>query len=583
MKKVKRPEPKNLAEMFFYSAENFSKNEAVKYKVGHHYHVLNYQELGREVVSLAGSLKKLNFRPGDTAIILSENRPEWVITDLALNCLGVINVPIHSVLSSDQIAGIIQETKPKAIFFSDHGIEEKLLEIAEDVATVDYLISYESIGGNKFTHLKYFKDLIDENKLDEAQINQIKKDAEKIDGGNIASIIYTSGTTGHLKGVKLSHQNFIQDMIGVFANLDIYPTDRFFSILPLSHVFERTAGYYAAIYSGSSVGYCLDMANVGEEIKERRPTIVIAVPRLFEKIHEKIMAKAKASAIKALIFKLAFGYKPQNKNEIYEKIFDKLVFSKIRESFGGDIRFFVSGGAKLPEKLGKFFERAGLVVLEGYGLTETSPVIACNTLKHHRFGAVGKILPNAKVKIGPEEEILVKGPMVMQGYLREKDNAEAFTKDGWFRTGDLGFIDKDGYLVITGRKKDLIVLTTGKKIAPVPIEEALECSEYIEQAMVFGEGRKHIGAIIVPAFDKLFVKFDTTEKDKLFKNPDFHALMSTEIEAMTKNLASIEKIKKFTMIKIPFSVDNGDLTPTLKLRRKVILEKYFEEVEKVYF
>jgi long-chain acyl-CoA synthetase len=582
VKKNEMWKPVNLAELFYTSAERFANNEALKYKVGHHYEQLSYFELKKEVIKLALALQKLGFKKGDKVILFTENRPEWVIADLALVSLGAINVPVHSVLSPIQLEEIIKEIKPKALLFSDHELGAKLIDISETIATIPHLISFDKFESNGFGHLKYFKELVD------GIVPSMKDEAELIETSlgispqDTATVIYTSGTTGHFKGVRLTHENFIFDAMGVLNYVWVYPEDRFFSILPLSHVFERTVGYYIPLYSGASIGYSTDLANISQEIKDRQPTIVIAVPRLFEKIYEKILANVNKSLIKRMIFRYAFGLKKGGKNKRLENLCEKMVFSKVRAEFGGKIRFFVSGGAALPPKLGKFFDQVGLVILEGYGLTETSPVVSCNRLEDYCFGTVGPLLEEVQVKIDPTGEILVKGPNVSCGYVNKGDNKGSFTKDGWFRTGDYGFFDKKGFLVLTGRKKDLIVLSTGKKVSPPLIEEQLESSPYIEQAFVFGDARKHIAAILVPNHEKLTEKFGNSSSHWLVKDKKIREFLATETKNLLKNYASYEKIHKFIIQPELFSIENGELTPKFSLRRHVIYERNLEEIEKIY-
>jgi long-chain acyl-CoA synthetase len=571
--------PQNLGDMFLTSAELRADNEVLRYKKGHHYESLSYFELKSEVMALAQALITLGFKLGDRILLISENRPEWVITDLALQLIGGVTVPVHEVLSAAQLSGIIEEIKPKAIFFSEKVIEDKLLEIAKDIAKVEHLVSFARIEDTNFEKLVYFKTLINGTEVTESDLAAIVKRTLSVKPDDLASIIYTSGTTGHLKGVKLTHENFVQDVVGIIQNVPIFPTDKFFSVLPLSHVFERTAGYYLVIYAGGSIGYCLDLATLSAEIQEQKPTIVLAVPRLFEKIYEKVQAKANKSVAMKLIFKAAFATK---KSSPLYPLFDKLVFSKVKDNFGGNIRFFVSGGAALPIKIGQFFQKVDLTILEGYGLTETSPVIAVNSLKANKFGTVGIPLPNLKVKISDKDEVLVKGPTVMKGYLREEDNKEILTKDGWLRTGDLGFIDDRGFLTLTGRIKDLLVLTTGKKIAPVPIENALESSVYIEQAMVVGDGHKHIVALIVPNFGKLTELLGVSSRSKLLKMEEVMNLIGGEAVTKTANLSSIEHVIKFVLLAEPFSIESGELTPKLSLRRHIVLANNKIAIEKLY-
>lgn len=576
--------PRNIAELFYLSVDKYTENDALAYRVGHHYESLTYGQLRDEVTVLALALKKLGLKPGDKVILMSENRPEWVITDLALSSIGVIGAPLHNVLSAAQLSEVIAELSPKAMFFSGEETEEKMLDLSEQVAKIPFLISYEEKDIEEISgKLHYFKDLIDNHEATEGEKQEIVETSRNIDPDSVCTIIYTSGTTGHLKGVPLTHANLIANIEGCRGNIWSDESDKFFSILPLSHVFERTAGYYIPLYFGSSIGYSLDVAKAAAEIIERKPTIIVAVPRLFEKIYEKVLEKVNKNFFTKLVFRLSFGRRQTGKKDgILDKVYDKIVFSKIRDSFGGQIKFFVSGGAKLPEKLGKFFDTVGLTILEGYGLTETSPVIAVNELSAYKFGSVGHTLSNVKVKIGAGDEVLVKGPSVMKGYLREEDNKEAFTKDGWFKTGDMGFVDKNGFLTITGRIKDLIVLTTGKKIAPAPIEEALELSEYIEQACVLGDGYKHIVALIVPNFEALVVKFGISGKEKLLTDENVLEFLNSEIELATRNMASIEQVRKYLLLKDQFCIESGEMTPTLKLRRHIILARNKEEVDRLY-
>lgn len=575
--------PRNIAELFYLSVDKYADNSALAYRVGHHYESLTYKQLRDEVTVLALALKKLGIRAGDKAILMSENRPEWVITDLALTSIGAIGAPLHSVLSAAQLSDVIEELSPKAIFFSGEETEEKMLNLSEQIAKIPLLISYEKKEAEDTDKLHYFKELIDNHEATEEEKQAVVDASRDINPNTVCTIIYTSGTTGHLKGVQLTHANIIANLTGIRESIWSDENDRFFSILPLSHIFERTAGYYVPLYFGSSIGYSIDLSKVSQEIIERKPTIMVAVPRLFEKIYEKVLAKVNKSPFSKLIFRIAFGRRQTGKRgDFLDNIFDKIVFAKIRASFGGETKFFVSGGAKLSEKIGKFFDTVGLTILEGYGLTETSPVIAVNELTAYKFGTVGHVLSNINVKIGKGDEILVKGPSVMKGYLRDEDNKESFTKDGWFKTGDMGFVDKNGFLTITGRIKDLIVLTTGKKIAPVPIEEALELSAYIDQACVLGDGYKHIIGLIVPNFEVLKEKFNISSKDKILKSESVLELLDSEIKTATRNLASIEQVRKYILLKDQFTVESGEMTPTLKLRRHIILARNQEEIEKLY-
>jgi long-chain acyl-CoA synthetase len=581
-KKEEKRMPANLAEMFFASAEKNAGREALKYEPGHRYHTLSYGQLKKEVLLLAKALKSLGLKEADRAVIISENRPEWVISDLAMMSVGVASVPVHDVLSPAQIGRIIAETGPKVIFFSDHIIETKLSGIANIVSKVDHLVSFDEPVGQGLKPILYFKDLIGSLEIDETEIASLEASAKKLGSNTLASISYTSGTSGHLKGVMLTHDNFIQNIEGINGSIFARPEDRLCSILPLSHVFERTAGYYVPMCAGSSISYRANPSEIAKDMRERKPTVILAAPRFFEKVYENILANASSNPVKKCLFRAAFGYKPKTKNDNIEKLSEKMVFSKIKNIFGGKLRFFISGGAKLPENIGKFFERAGLVILEGYGLTETSPVIACNRLDKNKFGTVGTALNNLSVRISDSNEILVKGHSVTRGYLQKNDGENMFTEDGYFRTGDLGYVDKEGFLVVCGRSKDLVVLTTGNKVIPSIIEEALVRSPYIEQAMVIGEGKKHIGALIVPCVKALEHKLKARVKEGLLEDDRARQLIAAEALEMTKDLASTERVQKFILLKEPFSVKMGELTPKLSLCRRVILARYSVVIEEMY-
>jgi len=558
--------PQNISKMFLESVNRFGEDTALVYKENHHFDSLTYKELKNFIEIAASALKSKGIGQGDKVMIISENRPEWVMTDLSVTMLGAVTVPIHEVLSAHQIEDIISEIKPRAVFVSG---EDVLQKIQTDRSKF-FIVSFENLG-KKAT---YFKDMIDSHK----DRCVIEKEAEKIMPDDVASIIYTSGTTGNFKGVPLTHRNFMSNVVEVNGVVPTFPTDRLFSILPLSHVFERTIGYYIPLYCGASIGYSTDLKNISSELKDRKPTIVIAVPRLFEKIYEKVNDKANKNVFKKTIFSMA---QKVGKNSPLYSLFDKLVYSKIRDEFGGCVRFFVSGGAPLPTHLGEFFDKVTLTVLEGYGLTECSPVVTLNPLEKYKFGTVGKVLPGTEVEISQDGEIMVKGPGVTGGYLESKFNAESF-EGGWFKTGDLGSFDKEGFLTITGRKKDLMVLSTGKKVAPAHVEGVLELCPYVEQAMIFGEGKKHVGAFIVPNFEKLAEVFSGKTKKQLVNDAEAVAFMKEEIKKISEPLASYEKVYKFTLLLKPFSVEGGELTPTLKLRRHMIYEANREMAEALY-
>jgi len=565
--------PDNLADMFLTNAERFSDREALRYRVGHHYHTLTYGELRKEALALVKAMTELGIKKGDRIALISENRPEWVITDLASLFLGVVTVPIHEVLSATQMATILAEVEPKAIFYPGQRVGAKLLDMADIVAKVPQLICFEKTSDDG--RVLYFKGLIDEQDLTTEDEINLENNALHVDPDAVITIIYTSGTTGHFKGVELTSRNFITNVVGVLTDVTVSETDKFLSILPLSHVFERTVGYYVALYSGSMISYIEDPSKLSEVAQAEKPTIIIAVPRLYEKVYAAVMQKANANVAKSIIFKLAFaaGKRASKKSLVY-KLADKLVFQQVKGAFGGEIRFFVSGAASLPKNIGQFFETLDIPVLEGYGLTETSPIITTNTLKNRKYGTIGQKLPNLEVKTTKEGELLVKGPSVFKRYFHNSEKTkEAFTADGWFKTGDLVDIDENGFVKFRTRAKEIIVLSTGKNIGPAVIEERMQGIPLIDQAFVFGDERKHIGALIVP--DKDQAKGLTDEA--------LHEAIAAVLESdVNKHLATYEQIRKFVVIDHPFTVENGLVTPTLKIRRKEIEQKYSNEIEALY-
>lgn len=562
-----------LIDSILETVSRFPQKQALQYKADHHFASLTYEELYVFSQRLATYLKELGIKENDRILLLSENRPEWVIVDWASMILGAILVPVHSVLAPAQIAMIVEETEPAIIFVSDGKMLGKILEI-ETVRTSETLVGYFE------TDLAADDPLLDSGKVflvkekiyDEKYVPTLEPVKHK--PGRVVTIIYTSGTTGRFKGVELTNRNFIANISGVLKWVEITEKDKFLSILPLSHVFERTVGYLIPIVRGATVSYVLDPNQLAKIAEAEKPTIIIAVPRLYEKVYQAVKDKAEKSPLTKLIFKLAFwagGKYP--KNSLPYKLSDALVFKKVKAAFGGQIRFFVSGAASLQPEIGRFFDALSIPVLEGYGLTETSPIITTNTIDRRRYGTIGRPLSNLEVKV-VKGELWVKGPSVFAKYYKNPAKTkEAFPKPGWFNTGDLVTIDKDGFVKFNGRKKEILVLSTGKNVGPAAIEEKLELIPAISQAFVFGDEKKHIGALI--SVDRAKCEGRTGQKlrDWLLEQID---------RDVNKNLATYEQIKKFVIIPKSFTVENGLLTPTLKLRRKEIAEEFQKEIESVY-
>ena len=556
-----------IIDSFLESVEKFPERPALLYREGHHFESLTYANLYIYAQKLAVYLKSQGIKEGDRIVLISENRPEWVISDIATLILGAILVPIHSVLASAQIKTITDEVEPAVILVSD-GAHLTKVETNSVPAEVLVGIFENELQPQSIKKYFLFKREVFDGKF-EPKIDPVKHDPDRV-----ITIIYTSGTTGEFKGVELTNRNFITNVGDVLTEVEVNENDKFLSILPLSHVFERTVGYYVALLRGATTSYVEDPKKIADIAKIQRPTIIIAVPRLYEKVYEGIIEKAETGLAKKIVFRSAVWIgKKFPKETLAYKLADKLVFHKVKSAFGGQIKFFVSGAAALPLKIGEFFEALNMPVLEGYGLTETSPIITTNTQKHRRYGTIGRVLPSLEIKV-VKDELYVRGPSVFSRYYKKPEKTkEAFTKDGWFKTGDLVSIDKEGYVKFKAREKEIIVLSTGKNISPAYIEEKLEEIPVISQAFVFGDTQKHVGAFIVPNKELTAGRIGT----------DLHEFIAHEIDInLNQHVASYEQIRKFIITNKPFTVENGLMTPTLKLRRKEIEFVYAKELGVFY-
>jgi long-chain acyl-CoA synthetase len=567
------------------------------YKKDGSYTPISTDEFGKDVKHFALGLRELGYEAGDKLIILSENRPEWVMTDLASLCLGGISVPIYTSLVPEQIQYIIDNSDAKVVVFSDEEMWGKIEVIRSELAKVEHYITCQADGPEGTLT---FADVQKRGeKLAEDQPDLFEELALKVKPEDVASIIYTSGTTGVPKGVMLKHSNFVSNVHAVLKIIEFTHKDTVLSFLPLSHVLERMVTF-AYLSKGCSIAYAESIETVAENLLEVRPHIMVSVPRVFEKIYAKVMDNVLASSsLKRKIFFWAVKIgREYGKNKLLnqpvsgslqfkKKIAHKLVFSKIIEKTGGRVRFFVSGGAPLSKDIAEFFYAMGLIILEGYGLTETSPVIAVNTLEDIKFGSVGKLMPGVEVKIAEDGEILTKGPHVMKGYYKMEAETQEVIKDGWFYTEDVGYLDDEGFLTITDRKKDLIVTAGGKNVAPQPIENILKTNPYISSAVVIGDKRKFISALIVPNFEKLEEyananNISYSDYSDLVKNDMVVNFIESEINRATPGLASYEKVKKVALLDREFEIEKGEITPTLKVKRNIIEQKYKGTIDNLY-
>jgi long-chain acyl-CoA synthetase len=586
-----------LAQMLLNTLKTYPRPDFMLHKKERQYAPISTDEFGRQVRHFSLGLKELGLAKGDKVILLSENRPEWVVCDMANLCLGAITVPVYCTLVSEQIKYIILDSDARAVIVSNDEHWQKVEAVKASLGQVRHFITLsEAAPPGALT----FREVMERGKtLDAREPGLFESLANAVRPEDEASLIYTSGTTGQPKGVILTHSNFLSNVETSVPLLGFNTTDTVLSFLPLSHVLERMVTF-AYISVGCCIGYAESVETVGENLLEIRPTIMVSVPRVFEKIYARVMDTVlSGSALKKRIFywALKVGRRYARKKlsqesigfglEQRRRLAHKLVFSKIVEKTGGRVRFFVSGGAPLSKDIAEFFYAMGLVIMEGYGLTETSPVIAVNTFENLRFGTVGKPIPGIEVSIAPDGEILTRGPHVMRGYYKkEAETREAF-EGGWFHTGDIGRFDEDGFLVITDRKKDIIVTAGGKNIAPQPIENMLKTNPYISNVVVLGDRRRFVSALVVPNFEKLedyarANKIEFADRADLVRNETISSFITSEIERSTPNLAQYERIKRIALLDRDFEIGRGELTPSLKVRRNIVEQKYRGVIDALY-
>ncbi len=547
-------------------------------------------------------LRVLGVKPGDRVAILSENRPEWTIGDFAILCAGAVTVPVYPTLLPHQIEYVLKDSNSVLVLCSTEEQMKKITEIKPHCPSVHNIIVCDP-PPRLPEEVLTFQQIVEDGKKEEAASGRARFDelrtACKPD--DLATLVYTSGTTGDPKGAMLTHGNIGSNVNAVTKVLKLQQGWVALSILPLSHILERTADY-AYLSMGGTVAYAENVNKVRDNLQEVKPDVFAAVPRLFEKMRMGVMdgiaqkppllQKISRWALGVAAERLPYRVDPTKSMPLglalRSKAAEKLVFSKIMEKLGGRVQYVLSGGAPLSPELAAFFIGAGLEILEGYGLTETSPVIAVNTPERRRIGTVGPLIPGVEVKIAEDGEILTRGPHVMKGYWNKPEaTTQAIDPDGWFHTGDIGLIDKDGYLKITDRKKDIIINAYGKNIAPQPLENDLKSSPYIATPVILGDRRKFLTALLIPNFEKLErdvaahgITWKTREE--LVSNATVQAIFQSEIEKFNKNLDRQEKIRRFTILANDFTIDNDEITPSLKVKRKVIDKRYKDVIDAMY-
>ena len=593
-------QPGTLPQLFFGAVTRHDKLDALQYKQDSVYRPISSRLVAERVRRTALGLGELGVRAGDRVAIFSENRPEWAIADYACVTSGLTDVPLYPNLPPEQAAYILNDSGAVALFVSDEAQAAKIVAVRDKCPALRQVITFAPKRHAGADHTLAELEALGATVDDETRRAAYQAAANAVKPDDLATLIYTSGTTGNPKGVMLTHDNLFSNVMAAAECIPFGKGEIGLSFLPLSHIFERMAGHYLMFHVGCSIAYAESIDTVPIDMQTVRPTLVLSVPRLYEKMYARVLENALAGGtVKKNIFfwargvaeqwadvKLAGGT-PTGPLAWKYAIAQKLVFSKLQARTGSRLRYFVSGGAPLASEINKFFYAAGLVILEGYGLTETSPVIAVNTPGAFRIGTVGKAIPGSEISIASDGEILTRGPHVMKGYYNNPGaTAEAIDADGWFHTGDIGEL-RDDFLAITDRKKDIIVTAGGKNIAPQPIENLIKTNKYVSQAVVIGDKRKFPVVLVVPNWDNLekyagYKNIKVTDRAQLLEDPTIHAKMDKEVRGQLTGLANFEMPKKIALLEHDFSIERGELTPTLKVKRRVIDKTYKPVIDKLY-
>ncbi|MBP6333895.1 MAG: long-chain fatty acid--CoA ligase [Bacteroidia bacterium] len=575
----------------FHFHAKFPKVDALASKVNGSWKLYSTADFLMYANKVSLGLMQMGLKKDDKVAIISNNRPEWNFVDIGMQQIGVVSVPIYTTLSENEISFILNDCGARAIFISDSVLFEKISNLKAKVPALTDLFTFDKVSGARH----WTEILAEPSTDDQVRLDSLRKNVEP---GDLATLLYTSGTTGTPKGVMLSHNNIVSN---VLASEKLCPVDsrhKALSFLPLCHSYERMLTYLY-MYIGVSIYYAETMETIADNLKEIKPDLFSTVPRLLEKTYDKITKKgSELTGIKKILFfwalELGLKYELNGKNgfwyEYQLKIANKLIFSKWREALGGNIKVIVSGGAALQPRLAKVFWAAGVHVLEGYGLTETSPVIAVNNLEERgaMFGTVGPVIKGVQVKIAEDGEILCKGPNVMIGYFKRPDlTAEVVDAEGWFHTGDIGVMVDNHYLKITDRKKEIFKTSGGKFIAPQALENKFKESSFIEQLMVIGEHRNFAAALVVPSFAHLrswceLKGIPDASNEELIRNPEIISRLEKEVEEYNQFFGKTEQLKKIKLLPKEWTVDSGDLTATLKLKRKIITERNLKLIEEIY-
>jgi long-chain acyl-CoA synthetase len=580
----------------FFAAVEHNLDRMMLYREAGKWLPVTSREFGQSVARTSRALQAWGIGAGDRVAILSENRPEWPIADMACLLLGAVTVPLYTTLTAEQTAFALNDSGCRAIFLSSAEQLHKILSVLPQtlittIAVMDPVNFHGDLAPFAGTCVA-MNQITAQGPQD--LDSEIESRARRVVPEDLATIVYTSGTTGTSKGARLTHGNIASNIDYSLREFDMRPGLTSISFLPLCHITARHLDF-AMLYHGVTLAYCPFLDQLAASLLEVKPSLFVAVPRVYEKIYAAAEQKAKGLA-QRVIFDWALSVGQHNRLEVLAgktpssrswKLANKLVFSKIRQAMGGKVETFISGGAPLGRELAEWYANAGIRIHEGYGLTETSPVIAVNTPRNHRIGTVGKILPNLEVRIAPDGEILVRGPSVFTGYWNRPEETKAAIVDGWFKTGDIGNLDGDGYLSVTDRKKDLIKTSGGKFIAPQPIENSLKLNPLVGNAAIVGDRRKFPAVLLSPNFIPLEEwarenDIPFISRAELVAHPKVQALYAGIVEGVNAHLARFEKLKRILLVADEFSPENGALTPTMKLKRKVIEERYRRQIDQLY-
>jgi long-chain acyl-CoA synthetase len=592
--------PQTIPHFCIESFRRHNKPDALSFKINEAWFRLSGAEAIERIRRIALGLSRMGVKAGDRIAIISENRPEWSLTDLAILSLRAVNVPIYTTQAVEQIRYILEDSGAKFLFISGQKLWKHAEEAVRSVERIEKLIFFDSdLPGEGGSRMATLADVEAEGSKT-GEIDNFDELLAQVKADDLATIIYTSGTTGEPKGVMLEHESFASTVLAVSRGLPIKSTDRSLAVLPLSHIFERTV-FYVLCANGVAIHYCAAFDQIASHLQEVKPTIMTAVPRLFEQVYHKIVKKGKAAGgykTKLFDWALQVGQDYWRMKDMRETVSpmlaakhavaSRLIFSKWREGVGGKLRFFVSGGAPLSTKLSYAFWAAGIPILQGYGMTEAC-VTSANRPDDNKVGSIGTPFEGIEMKIDPSNgEILVRGRNVMKGYFNKpEETAKVIDSDGYYHTGDVGYVDEDGHFYVTDRIKDLFKLSNGKYVAPLQVESLLKQSPLVSQPVVVGSGRKQVGALIVPDWDALKevlaeegIDAEGT-REELCENPYVIKRVQRDAVDLTRELSDYERVKRVYLLPREFSIDKGEMTPTLKIKRNVIDEKYREAIDEI--